>query len=144
MLFRSHIIRQKERITEVATLYGAKNILVLGTAFKADTDDIRESSAVKLIKGLLASGLNITISDPKALNNTQNALGSCVSYASDFYSALNMIDMIVICTDWKEFTELDIIKLKQKMKGNVIFDLRNVLNRTLIESNGFKYYGIAN
>lgn len=140
----SHIIRQKERITEVATLYGAKNILVLGTAFKADTDDIRESSAVKLIKGLLASGLNITISDPKALNNTQNVLGSCVSYASDFYSALNTIDMIVICTDWKEFTELDIIKLKQKMKGNVIFDLRNVLNRTLIESNGFKYYGIAN
>lgn len=140
----SHIIRQKGRITEVATLYNAKNILVLGTAFKADTDDIRESSAVKLIKGLLASGLNITIADPKALNNTQNVLGSCASYTSDFYSVLDRIDMIVICTDWKEFSELDIIKVKQKMKGNVIFDLRNVLNRSFIESNGFKYYGIAN
>ena len=52
--------------------------------------------------------------------------------------------MVVVCTDWKQFAELDITKLKQKMKGNIIFDLRNVLSRESVESIGFKYYGIAN
>lgn len=139
-----HIIRQKDRINDVAMSNCVKNILILGTAFKADTDDIRESSSIKLINELLECGFNIAVVDPKAIDNTRSVLGDRVTYNTDIYSALNSTDMLVICTDWKEFIELDITKLKQKMKGNIIFDLRNVLNRSLIESNGFKYFGIAN
>lgn len=139
----NHICRQKERICEVARQNGVKNILVLGTAFKTDTDDIRESSAIKLIKELIGCGFDITVADPQALENTRGVLGDSVKYTVDFY-AVPDADMVVVCTDWKQFAELDIAKLKQKMKGNIIFDLRNVLSRESVESNGFKYYGIAN
>ena len=139
-----HIQRWAERIIKIARANGVKNILVLGTAFKPGTDDIRESAAIKAINVLVASKLNITIADPKALNNTKRILGDSVNYVSNFYNILDCIDMIVVGTGWKEFSKLDIQKIKEKIKGNIIFDLCNILDQSLIELNGFKYYGIAN
>ena len=145
-IFRSneaHITRQKERICKVAQDYNLKNILVLGTAFKADTDDIRESSSIKLVNQLVKYGLNVTVADPEALNNTKRILADSVSYTTDFYSVLGDTDMLVICTDWEQFAKIDIVRAKQLMKGNIIFDLRNILSRSSAESYGFKYFGIA-
>ena len=145
-IFRSneaHITKQKERICKVAQACNLKNILVLGTAFKADTDDVRESSSIKLVSKLVKSGLNVTVADPEALNNTKRILADSVSYTTDFYSVLGDTDMLVICTDWEQFAKLDIARAKQLMKGNIIFDLCNILSRSSAESYGFKYFGIA-
>ena len=144
-IFRSnekHILRQIGRICDAAKEQGAKSILVLGTAFKADTDDIRDSSAIKIILGLTKRGFTVTVSDPKALGNTRSALGDRVQYAEDFYSALSGADLVVIATDWKEYAALDVERLKT-MKGKIVFDLRNVLDRARLEEIGFIYYGIA-
>lgn len=117
---------------------------VLGLAFKNDTDDIRESGAIKMIRMLRGQGAKLRVYDPAAIENTKKVLGhDGIYYATDMYDALEGVDALCIFTEWNEFKSLDLIKSKKLMKGQLVFDARNLLDQKAVEGAGFIYIAVG-
>ena len=114
-----------------------------GLAFKANTDDVRESPAHVVIRGLLDSGVQITAFDPEAMMTSRTVLGKSISYAENTYGALPGVDMLVICTEWPEFRRPDFKKIRRLMRRALIFDGRNLYNAHRMAERGFEYYSIG-
>lgn len=117
-------------------------IAVLGLAFKPDTDDLRESRSLELIKKLQQKGAKIRATDPVAINNAKKLLTN-VSFYNDPYVTLKNAQIVVLATEWKEYQNLDFTKVKKIMKGNHIFDGRNFLPKEKLKKLGFIYEGIG-
>ena len=105
---------------------GSKRITVLGTAFKPNTDDIRDSIAIELIKKLLKKKVKITIYDPKAMKNTKSIFGAKIAYAKSITDALNKSQCAVIMTHWKQFEQFNNDSMKC-MSKKFIIDCRRIL-----------------
>lgn len=120
-----------------------KNMAVWGLAFKPDTDDIREAPALYLINKLIESGAVITAFDPEAIENVRTQIGDKIQYADNEYAALKGADALIICTEWSIFRNPDFSRIKTEMKGNVIFDGRNLFDLEDMESKGFCYFSIG-
>ena len=120
-----------------------KNIAVWGLAFKPDTDDIREAPALYMIEKLLAAGATVTAFDPEAMDNVKAKLGDSIAFASSMLEAAQGADALLICTEWHAFRNPDFDILKATLKGNVIFDGRNIFNLKEMDSSGFTYYSIG-
>ncbi len=116
-----------------------KKITVLGLAFKADTDDIRDSVSIKLISLLLKNGAEITAHDPKAIDNTKTIFGDKISYAHSIYDALESSECGIIVTPWKEYANLTEKHLKV-MKKRIIVDSRRMLSGHKLN---MRYYPIG-
>lgn len=134
-------------LQKIKSVYGndltGKTIGVLGLAFKNDTDDIRESVALEVVKLLIDMGANIKVYDPQAMENSKNILGiEKITYTSSKEEALNEVDFGVILTEWKEFKDLSPEILKS-IKDKNLFDGRNLFDRAYIESIGLNYYSIG-
>ncbi len=123
-----------------------KTIAILGLAFKGNTDDIRYSPAITIIKELIKKGAKIHAYDQEATANTKKELGenSTIQYFITPYEAIKNTDSTVIATEWEEFKNLNLSKVKQLQKSNVIVDLRNMLDAKKAREAGFKYFGIGN
>lgn len=142
--------RQKSRMTNIiknalgGTLQG-KKIAVLGIAFKPETDDVRESPAVAVIKGLADEGAEVTAYDPVAIENAQKfALNDVkVNYTKDEYTAVKNADAVVIATEWNKFRNLDLKRIKETMNGNAFIDLRNIYSKEIAQPFGFKYFSVG-
>jgi len=121
-----------------------KIIAVLGLAFKGNTDDIRHSPAIVIIRELIKQGAQIHAYDMEAMENSKRELGenSTIQYFSTAYEAIQSVDSTVIATEWEEFRNLDLEKVKKLQKSNVIVDLRNMLDAKKAKELGFKYFGI--
>lgn len=121
-----------------------KTIAVWGLAFKPRTDDIREAPGIENIKLFLEQGCTVKAFDPVAMPNTKKILvHKNLTYTKKALDALKGADALVICTEWDEFRVVDYKVLKKLMKGDIIYDGRNVLERAEAEDNGFTYYGIG-
>jgi UDPglucose 6-dehydrogenase len=120
-----------------------KKIAIWGLAFKANTDDIRESSSLDNIKILLEKGAKITAYDAIAEKNVQKLLGEKIEYAKDMYSALENADCLLIATEWSEFKNPNFKLMSEKMKHKIIFDGRNMYPPETLEQNGFYYKSIG-
>ncbi len=121
----------------LGTLIG-KKIAVLGLAFKDGTDDIRESSAVKITQLLFESEAKVIVYDPKAMYNAKKILGEKVDYAETAEEALNDCDACIIATEWKEFRNIDLYS-KKKI---VLIDGRRIVNHKLLPVN-VRYFGVG-
>ena len=119
-----------------------KTIGVLGLAFKKDTDDIRESISIRIIKDLLDYKVRIRAHDPMAVKNAKRVLNK-VAYFRDPYKMMNNVDAVVIATEWPEYKKINWYKVKSLMKGNLIIDGRNLLNPAEMMGYGFVYEGIG-
>jgi len=121
-----------------------KTIGVLGLSFKENTDDVRESVAMGVVKHLRGLGAKIKAFDPEAMYNAKKVLGEVsVDYCLDKYEVMHDSDALVILTEWKDFSNLDLDKVKSLLKEPVIFDGRNVLDRKKVESAGFVYFAVG-
>lgn len=120
-----------------------KKIALWGLAFKPNTDDIREAPALYMIEKLLQAGASITAFDPEAMENVKAKLGDSIAFASSMMDAVKDADALLICTEWHAFRNPDFEKLKRALKGNVIFDGRNIYNPKEMDSLGFNYYSIG-
>ena len=116
-----------------------KEITILGTAFKPNTDDIRDSIAIELIKKLLKKNVKITIFDPKAMKNTKNVFGEKIKYAKSIQNSLEKSHCAIIMVHWKEFEKLN-INLIEKMKKKFIIDCRRVLAKKNLD---IEYHAIG-
>ena len=138
--------RQRELMVEkikrhLGDLKG-KTIGVLGLAFKQNTDDIRKSPAVDIINLLLKEGAHIKCFDPLAMENTRKILPS-LTYCRDEYEAAKNSDALVIATEWNQFRNLDLLRIKKLLKSPILLDLRNLYEPEKVKSLGFVYEGIG-
>ena len=120
-----------------------KVITVLGLAFKAETDDMRESPAITIINKLLEEGAKVKAHDPKAIENARKIFGDKVEYYDDEYEAAENSDAVMIVTEWNEYRNLNLQRLKEVMRGNVIVDCRNVLVPEKTRKLGLVYEGVG-
>ena len=122
-----------------------KSFALWGLAFKPDTDDIREAPALEIIKELLVAGAKVTAYDPEAAANVKKLMGDKpgLSYAKDYYSALKGVDGLIIATDWREFYNPDLDKMKKLMHQPLIFDGRNLYGLKDMTGKGFHYESIG-
>ena len=117
-------------------------IAILGIAFKADTDDIRDAAALEVIPALQAKGAKISAFDPAAMEHGSATFENVV-WCHDSYSAAQDADIIVVLTEWSEFRGLDFAKLKKAVKGRVILDFRNLYVPEDVVKAGFSYHSLG-
>ncbi|MGP8083252.1 MAG: UDP-glucose dehydrogenase family protein [Terracidiphilus sp.] len=126
------------------TLRG-KRLAALGLAFKGGTDDIRESPAIEVIGKLLEAGALITAYDPAAMERAKEELppSKTLSYAADIYAAAKDADAVLILTDWKEFAEIDLVRLNQAVHLPIVIDGRNLYKPQRMLDHGFTYVSMG-
>jgi UDPglucose 6-dehydrogenase len=123
-----------------------KTFVVWGTAFKANTDDIRETPAIDTVVALHESGARVRIHDPEAADHFQqhmNKLGIPVDQFENKYDALNGADGLIVMTEWKQYRAPDFEEIKARLNSPLIFDARNLYNTKKILEQGFQYYAIG-
>jgi len=120
-----------------------RTIAIWGLSFKPRTDDIREAPALVLIRSLLEAGAVVKVHDPVALENVRKEIGDSITYCDHHYDACEGADAIAIVTEWNEFRNPDFDYIRLKMKAPVIFDGRNLYDRTKMAARGFYYSGIG-
>ena len=116
-----------------------RKIALWGLAFKPETDDMRESTALVVIDRLLKSGCEISVYDPEAINECKRIIGDKVSYCNSKYDAVEDADALILVTEWKEFRLPDWEKVGKKMKRRLVIDGRNIYDAEELKEQGFEY-----
>ena len=126
------------------TLRG-KKLAALGLAFKGDTDDIRDSPAIDVIKKLIDAGASISAYDPAAMERSKEVLppSANMSYAANAYEAAEGADAVLILTDWAEFAKLDLVRLNQALRFPIMIDGRNLYKPAYMHEQGFTYVSVG-
>ena len=128
-------------IEKVGDLRG-KTIGILGLSFKPNTNDIRESSSIVIIQGLLDLGANVKVFDPAAMEETKTVFPE-IAYGKDAYDVAKGADALVLATEWNQFRRLDLQRLKGLLKNPVFIDLRNAYDPDQMRRMGFHYCGVG-
>jgi len=137
-------LRAQENFLEKILKYvSGKKVAVWGLSFKPNTDDIRFAPSVFIIKKLLEQGFQINTYDQEATNNIKKIFADKIYYSKDPYQAVKKVDALIIITEWNEFRQIDLNKVKKLMKNPTIFDGRNIYDPSDLKKMGFKYYSIG-
>lgn len=134
--------RMISKIVEKAGEVKGKTIGILGLSFKPNTDDIRESSSIVIIRGLLELGAKVKAFDPAAMEQTKAVLPG-VEYGKDAYDVAKGVDILVLATEWNQFRRLDLQRIKGLLKTPIFIDLRNVYDPDQMRRLGFDYCGVG-
>jgi UDPglucose 6-dehydrogenase len=119
-----------------------KTIGILGLSFKPNTNDIRESSSIAIIQGLLATGAKVKAFDPGAMEEAKAVLPE-IEYGKDAYDVAKGVDGLVLATEWNQFRRLDLQRIKGLLKTPIFIDLRNVYDPDQMKRLGFTYCGVG-
>ncbi|MCB0307885.1 MAG: UDP-glucose/GDP-mannose dehydrogenase family protein [Bdellovibrionales bacterium] len=138
-----NFVRRLKNVLENSDEKSSKSVAVWGLAFKAKTDDIRESSSLTIVDELLSDGFGVTVYDPAAMDNAKTYFGDKVSYAKGMYDAVKGVDALCILTEWNQFRFPDFQKLKKLMAQPFIFDGRNLYEPKLLKSLGMRYWAVG-
>ena len=123
-----------------------KTIAVLGLAFKSNTNDTRESPAIAICKGLVKRGARLRVWDPAAMEEAARrleAIADSVYFAKDEYDAIAGSHALALVTEWNQFRNLDLLRIKHTLVSPYFFDLRNIYRREEAESAGLSYFGVG-
>jgi UDPglucose 6-dehydrogenase len=142
--------RQKLLMAEkISTRLGSvqdKTLAVLGLAFKPNTDDMREAPALTILPELARRGARFRIYDPAAMEEAQwrlKDIASSIAPCSDEYHAIQGADALLILTEWNQFRNLDLARVKTELKSGLFFDLRNIYKKEFVEKSGLTYIGVG-
>jgi UDPglucose 6-dehydrogenase len=119
-----------------------KKVAVLGLTFKANTDDMRESPAIDVVKGLQAAGVRISAFDPAGYAEPGNIFDS-VDFATDPFAACQDADAAVVVTEWGLFRNFDLVRLKATLRTPLLVDLRNIYDPAVVAAAGITYRSIG-
>lgn len=133
-----------EKIKKALSPFKNRVLGVLGLSYKPNTDDIRESPAIDVIRLLQKEGAQLKVYDPAAMQGAKQILKlKRVSFCEDPYEVAKGSDAVILATEWNEFRNLDLGLLKQGLKQPVFVDLRNVYDPAKMASLGFRYIGVG-
>ncbi len=124
------------------SLRGA-TVAVWGLAFKAETDDMRESPSLPLVESLLAAGASVRVHDPKAMEGAHRHFGSRVAYARDAYEAVTGADALALVTEWMVYRTPDLERVRRLMRCPLVVDGRNLFEPERMRALGFTYHAIG-
>ncbi len=152
--YRFNLLKEVEKINELAkerfvekiedmlwNLQG-KLVGILGLAFKPNTDDMRYAPSIDIINHLLSEGAKVVAYDPVAMENARRVLPD-IEYRENPYDVADGADCLAIVTEWDEFKNLDLEKIRSLLKTPIIFDGRNIFKKEKMEELGFIYKGIG-
>jgi len=131
-----------EKIEKTLWNLNHKTVGILGLSFKPNTDDLRYAPSLDIIKALQREGARIKAFDPAAMKKAAKIFKK-VQFCKDPYQVAKGSDCLVILTEWNEFKELDLKKIKRLLKTPVIIDGRNIYEPKKMKRLGFKYQGIG-
>jgi UDPglucose 6-dehydrogenase len=120
-----------------------KSIGIWGLAFKAETDDMRESPTIPLVEGLLNAGARVQTHDPKATDSARTIFGDRVMYAADPYSATHGVDALLVMTEWLVYRNPDFERVRKLVRRPLLIDGRNLYDPDRMAALGFEYHGIG-
>lgn len=120
-----------------------KKCAILGLTFKADTDDVRDGPSLDIIPALLKKGVSIASYDPRGMDEAKKIFGNTISYHTSPYEAADNADVLVILTEWAEFSAIDLTTIAKSMKNPVIVDLRNMFSLDKMADFKIKYISIG-
>jgi UDPglucose 6-dehydrogenase len=121
----------------------AKTIAVLGLSFKPNTNDMREAPSIFIIEHLLKAKAKVKAFDPIAMDDAREIFGNTIRYAKTPYDCMKGADAVVIVTEWNEFRNLELMKIKALLKTPYFFDLRNIYEPAKMKTLGFKYFCVG-
>lgn len=143
-VIQSNNARIERMVQKILNVFGGsikgRTLSALGLAYKAKTDDVRSSPAIAILKRLKELGASIKAFDPKAMQKAESVLPE-VKYCHSIEDAIKDTECIVILTEWEEFKNFDYEYYKDTVKGKVIIDLRNILNKNSL--NSYKYISLG-
>jgi len=131
-----------DKLRECLGTLNQKVVGLLGLAFKPNTDDLREAPSLDIARVLLAAGAHVRGYDPAAMERTRTVLPE-LDYAKDAYQLASGADALVVVTEWNEFRQLDLTRLKTSMRTPVVIDGRNIYVPATMRSLGFTYRSIG-
>jgi UDPglucose 6-dehydrogenase len=132
-----------KKIEETLWVVGEKTIGVLGLAFKPNTDDMRNAPSIDIIRALQKEGATIRAYDPVAVENAREILDENVQFCADPYEVADGADALVIVTEWDEFRELDLERIRGLLAQPIIIDGRNIFDPARMAELGFTYKSIG-
>jgi len=144
--------RQKAKLAEKIISYfenrggvNGKTLAMWGLAFKANTDDMRESAALDIIEALTEAGMAVKAFDPEAGENAKSILreNASVTIADEQYATLEGSDALAVVTDWNQFRNPDFNRIKKGLANSVVFDGRNLFSPSFMEEMGFSYISVG-
>jgi len=136
--------RQREIVIDksrnILESFNDKNICILGLSFKPNTDDVREAPAIHIARQLIKENARLKAFDPAAMEQAKQVLNNNrITYCEDAYVACQGADLILICTEWNEFRDLDLKQILQKVRTPNLYDTRNIYNPKTVREIGFNY-----
>ncbi|MEW5807001.1 MAG: UDP-glucose/GDP-mannose dehydrogenase family protein [Acidobacteriota bacterium] len=131
-----------EKIKQACGNLDGKTIAFLGLSFKPNTDDIRESPALKIIEALQTLGVKIKVFDPAAMPVARDEYRYLI-YSADEYQAIAESDALVLATEWNQFRQLNLDLVKSLLKEPIIVDLRNIYDPEEMRKRGFRYFCVG-
>lgn len=137
----AQMTRFLDKIREKLWVFRDKKIALWGLAFKQNTDDVRESVAIKMARAMLKEGARIMATDPQAIH-TAKKLGGIegeIDYTQDMYAALDGADALVIATEWPQFANADLNEIARRLRTPLVFDGRNLLDPADAKAAGLEY-----
>lgn len=120
-----------------------KKFAMWGLSFKPNTDDMREAPSLVIIDNLVKEGAVVTAYDPVAMDEAKHMIGDKINYAKDEYAALDGADALLVVTEWPEFRIPDFEDVKARLNGNLIFDGRNIFERSEMKKMGMEYHCVG-
>jgi len=138
-----NIKAQENFLHKITTHSPGKKVAIWGLSFKPNTDDIRFAPSVFIIENLLKHGFQLNVYDQEATDNIKKIFANKITYSKDPYQVVNKVDALIIVTEWNEFRQIDLSKVKKLMSNPTIFDGRNIYDLSDLKKLGFKYYSIG-
>lgn len=130
---------------ELGDLIG-KQLAILGLSFKPNTDDMRDAPSITILNELANKGATFKVYDPIAYKEAKWRLENIngkITYCENEYEAMEGSDALIIITEWNQFRNLDLDRVKELLKQHYFFDFRNIYKREAMEKQGFKYFGVG-
>jgi UDPglucose 6-dehydrogenase len=139
--------RRKAAVANVKKMLGGdlkgKTIGLLGLAFKPNTDDMRYAPSIDISEALVSAGVNVRVYDPVAMEVARPLLPAEVKMFQDPYELAANCDALMVITEWNEFKQLDLEKVKGLLKTPVIYDGRNIYDPKVMKEIGFTYRAVG-
>ena len=139
---KQRIDRFVEKVHQALWVVKGKRVAILGLAFKANTDDVRFSPALEVVRRMHAEGADVHATDPEATSRAQAILPQ-ITYHHDPYDALRDAEAVLICTEWEEFRELDWERAGKLMARRLVIDGRNLCSPARMRELDFEYFSFG-
>ncbi len=136
---KKSIVQKAEKL--LGDLNG-KRIGVLGLAFKPNTDDMRFAPSIEITKWLVEKGASVHAYDPQSMEKAKKVIEG-ITYAEEMYEVAKDADLLIVITDWNEFKEMDMERIRSMMKAPNLIDARNIYDKEKIAAYGFTYLGVG-